>query len=194
MTIKLYPPEFLFPTKILLSEDTNFSSYRDDMIQWMIDYSYKHETVGKSNQGGYQSPDQFYLEESFAPYLNRISEHLISTIDEYTRDDRSCLHLDDLKLSNMWFNFNYENCYNVQHTHPGCVLSGVLWIQIPEEQPIVFSCFDEFTRATYEKYTNESLVAKEGQLLLFPAHLPHRVDINRSKNTRISISFNIIRV
>ena len=194
MTIKLYPPEFLFPTKILSSEDTNFSSYRDDMIQWMIDYSYKHETVGKSNQGGYQSPDQFYLEESFAPYLNRISEHLISTIDEYTRDDRSCLHLDDLKLSNMWFNFNYENCYNVQHTHPGCVLSGVLWIQIPEDQPIVFSCFDEFTRATYEKYTNESLVAKEGQLLLFPAHLPHRVDINRSKNTRISISFNIIRV
>ena len=194
MTIKLYPPEFLFPTKILSSEDTNFSSYRDDMIQWMIDYSYKHTTVAKSNQGGYQSPDQFYLEESFAPYLNRISEHLISTIDEYTRDDRSCLHLDDLKLSNMWFNFNYENCYNVQHTHPGCVLSGVLWIQIPEEQPIVFSCFDEFTRATYEKYTNESLVAKEGQLLLFPAHLPHRVDINRSKNTRISISFNIIRV
>ena len=194
MTIKLYPPEFLFPTKILSSEDTNFSSYRDDMIQWMIDYSYKHTTVAKSNQGGYQSPDQFYLEESFAPYLNRISEHLISTIDEYTRDDKSCLHLDDLKLSNMWFNFNYENCYNVQHTHPGCVLSGVLWIQIPEEQPIVFSCFDEFTRATYEKYTNESLVAKEGQLLLFPAHLPHRVDINRSKNTRISISFNIIRV
>ena len=194
MTIKLYPPEFLFPTKILSSEDTNFSSYRDDMIQWMIDYSYKHTTVAKSNQGGYQSPDQFYLEESFAPYLNRISEHLISTIDEYTRDDKSCLHLDDLKLSNMWFNFNYENCYNVQHTHPGCVLSGVLWVQIPEDQPIVFSCFDEFTRATYEKYTNESLVAKEGQLLLFPAHLPHRVDINRSKNTRISISFNIIRV
>ena len=194
MTIKLYPPEFLFPTKILSSEDTNFSSYRDDMIQWMIDYSYKHETVGKSNQGGYQSPDQFYLEESFAPYLNRISEQLISTIEDYTRDDKSCLHLDDLKLSNMWFNFNYENCYNVQHTHPGCVLSGVLWIQIPEEQPIIFSCFDEFTRATYEKYTNESLVAKEGQLLLFPAHLPHRVDINRSKNTRISISFNIIRV
>ena len=194
MTIKLYPPEFLFPTKILSSEDTNFSSYRDDMIKWMIDYSYKHPTVAKSNQGGYQSPDQFYLEESFAPYLNRISEHLISTIEEYTRDDRSCLHLDDLKLSNMWFNFNYENCYNVQHTHPGCVLSGVLWVQIPEEQPIIFSCFDEFTRATYEKYTNESLVAKEGQLLLFPAHLPHRVDINRSKNTRISISFNIIRI
>ena len=86
MTIKLYPPEFLFPTKILSSEDTNFSSYRDDMIKWMIDYSYKHPTVAKSNQGGYQSPDQFYLEESFAPYLNRISEHLISTIEEYTRD------------------------------------------------------------------------------------------------------------
>ena len=58
----------------------------------------------------------------------------------------------------MWFNFNYETCYNVQHTHPGCVLSGVLWVQIPEDQTIVFSCFDEFSRATYEKYTSESLV------------------------------------
>ena len=193
MTIKLYPPEFLFPTKILTSEDTKFSAYRDDMIQWMIDYSYKHETVGKSNQGGYQSPDQFYLEESFAPYLNNISEHMISTIEEYVRDDLSSLHVDDLRLSNMWFNFNYENCYNVQHTHPGCVLSGVIWVQTPEDQPITFSCYDEFSRASYENRTNESFSPKEGQLLLFPAHLPHRVDINRSKNTRISISFNIVR-
>ena len=193
MTIKVYPPEWLFPTKLLISEDKTFPDWKEDLVKWLDGYKNCHETEDKSNVGGYQSPDNFYLEESFAPYLNNISEHMISTIEEYVRDDLSSLHVDDLRLSNMWFNFNYENCYNVQHTHPGCVLSGVLWIQTPEDQPITFSCYDEFSRASYENRTNESFAPKEGQLLLFPAHLPHRVDINRSKNTRISISFNIVR-
>ena len=192
MSIKLYPPEYLFPTKVLSSEDTNFSSYKDDLIKWMKDYSYKHKTVAKSNHGGYQSPDEFYLEESFAPYMNRISELMLSTIEEYVSDDRSCLHIDHLKLSNMWFNFNYQYCYNVNHTHPGCVLSGVFWVKTSEEQPVVFNSYDEFARASYEKHTNEAFAPKEGQMLLFPAHLPHRVEINRTKDTRISISFNII--
>ena len=42
MSIKLFSPEFLFPTKIVKSFDTDFKSYRDDMIKWMIDYSYKN--------------------------------------------------------------------------------------------------------------------------------------------------------
>jgi len=31
----------------------------------------------------------------------------------------------------------------------------------------------------------------EGEMILFPAHLPHRVEPNYSDDLRISISFNI---
>ena len=56
-----------------MSCDNDFISYRDDMVAWMNTYAQKNEGVNKSNIGGYQSPDNFYLEESFAPYMNRIS-------------------------------------------------------------------------------------------------------------------------
>ena len=38
MTIKIYPPEWLFPTKILISEDKTFPSWKEDLIKWMDNY------------------------------------------------------------------------------------------------------------------------------------------------------------
>ena len=193
MTIKLYPPEYLFPLKILRTFNNDFKSYRDDMIKWMIDYSYKFDTFTRSNVGGYQSPDDFYLQESFAPYLNRITEHITNTLEEYVEDPLIRPEVDELRLSNMWFNFNYQNSYNVMHVHPGCILSGVIWIQVPDDTtPIDFECMDGFARAMLEDRTNEQFLAKEGEMYMFPAHLPHCVGINRSEHTRISLSFNII--
>ena len=192
MSIKLFPPHYLFPTKILMSEDSDYNSYKENLIEWMRLYSLDNETVTKSNNGGYQSPDNFYLERSFSPYMNRISELIVSTINYYIDDEISQLHENQLSVSNMWFNINYKNSYNVSHTHPGCVLAGVFWVQCPQEvSPITFNCCDDFARATYEKYTSHSFDPKEGQMVLFPAHVPHRVDINHTKQTRISIAFNL---
>jgi len=191
MSIKIYPPHYLFPTKILESYDNDFESYKEDMIEWMRLYSLENKTFERSNLGGYQSPDDFYLQESFAPFLNRITEQVSSTLDEYVNDERSTLEKDQLSMCNMWFNFNYENCYNVTHTHPGSILAGVLWIQCPDNSPITFHCHDEFARATHEKYTNETFTPREGGMMIFPSHLPHRVDINRSKTPRVSLSFNL---
>ena len=57
MSITIEPPEFVFPDKLLFSRDTNFHEYKDDCIEWMRQYSFKHSTWSKSNCGGYQSPD-----------------------------------------------------------------------------------------------------------------------------------------
>ncbi len=194
MSIKLYSPEYLFPTKIVKSSDTDFKSYRDDMIKWMIDYSYKNKTYARSNLGGYQSPDNFYLEESFAPYLNRLTDHIMCTLEHYLDDPNVSPPIEDLKLSNMWFNFNYENCYNVMHVHPGCVLAGVLWVQVPDNStPLVFECTDTYGRGVLEEHTAEKFDPHEGEIMMFPGHFPHSVDLNRTKHTRISISFNIVQ-
>ena len=82
MTITVSKEKLLFPTKIIVSEDSDFMSYRHDLITWMIDYSHKNETNHRSNYGGYQSPDNFYLEESFTPLLNRISEHILLNLSQ----------------------------------------------------------------------------------------------------------------
>ena len=190
MTITLKPPKNIFPIKILTSHDDKFSEYKDDMVEWMTDYSLKHDTFERSNSGGYQSPDKFYLEEDFAPYLNRISEQIQSMIDEYT--DGSKLQNMKISLSNMWFNFNYQNCYNVMHSHPGSVLAGCLWVHtIEDHAPLVF--VDPMAHNTSE--LNEDVIEvyypNDGDMVLFPGYLPHRVDINKTEETRISISFNL---
>ena len=44
-------PEYLFPTKILISEDSSFDEYKYDMVRWMNDYSFKNESFKRSNFG-----------------------------------------------------------------------------------------------------------------------------------------------
>lgn len=193
MSITIDPPELLFPTKVLSSFDTDFDSYKEDMIEWMRLYSLENETNSRSNLGGYQSPDNFYFEDSFAPYMNRIAEQIDCTVEEYINDESTELHPESLQVCNMWFNFNYENCYNVTHTHPGCVLAGVFWIQCDESCPIVFECVDSFSRASITKAVSETFEATPGTMMIFPAHLPHRVDINRKRTPRISMSFNLVK-
>ena len=193
MSIKIHPPRYLFPTKVVESYDNDFESYKGDMIEWMRLYSRDNKTFERSNYGGYQSPDDFYLEESFAPFLNILSEQIMSTLDSYMTDT---LLVDDdpLTLSNMWFNYNYKNCYNVCHTHPGCVVAGVFWIQVPEESPlIVFDCPVCHNSSVINPDTTRRYQPSEGTMLMFPAYLPHRVDLNDNDTTRISISFNLVQ-
>ena len=83
MSITCQNPDYWFPIKVLHSYDSDFNSYKDDMIEWMRVYSLENPTNERSNLGGYQSPDDFYYEESFAPYMNRISEHILTTVDKY---------------------------------------------------------------------------------------------------------------
>ena len=49
---------------------------------------------------------------------------------------------------------------------------------------------DKFKEDT-NYYHNYSLPATEGSLLLFPSHLQHKVEENKSDEDRISISFNL---
>lgn len=194
MSITIDPPELLFPHKVISSHNTEFHSYKDSMLGWMDSYIQRNPTSNeRSNAGGYQSPDDFYLEESFAPFLNILSEQIMSTLDSYMHD--TLLEDEDpLTLSNMWFNYNYRNCYNVCHTHPGCAVAGVFWIQVPEESPlIVFDCPVCHNSSVINPDTTRRYQPSEGTMLMFPAYLPHRVDLNDNDTTRISISFNLVQ-
>lgn len=191
MSIVIRPPKFLFPAKVQITQDTEYHTYGEEMIQWMIDYSYKHETFNRSNAGGYQSPDSFYLEESFGQYLNRLSEIITASVDEYCHG--LLCEKYEITLSNMWFNLNRKGNYNLEHTHPGCLLAGVFYLSVPKKAgPIVF--FDPSSHSSSEIDENciEEYVPQPGEMLLFPAYLPHRVDPNLDDDQRVSLSFNLV--
>ena len=103
-------------------------------------------------------------------------------------------------VSEMWAIINKPNDFNVIHTHPNSYLSAAYYVKAPEKAGR-FVIENPTTVATHsypaaEKKTEYNIKAaaldiKEGDLLLFPAYLPHKVNENKSDEDRIVISFNV---
>lgn len=189
MSIVVNPPTNIFPTKILTSHDKNFSDYRDNMILWMEDYSTKNISTKRSNVGGYQSPSDFYFEESFKFFYDRILDQITSMTERYFEGSI----VTGIDVSNMWFNFNEKNCYNVVHSHPRSSVSGVLWVKTIEEHPPLFFYDPNFNDKCGLGVGDSEYFYRpnDGDMILFPSYLMHGVNINETDTRRISIAFNI---
>jgi uncharacterized protein (TIGR02466 family) len=195
MKIYTFP---IFPTLITEVTCVAFDTIQSDLLEWIYDYKFKNENngVSLSNCGGWQSKSNFYKDPTFKPFLEYILTHVESGVADYL-DVKT-------KLNNMWINVNRKNDYNVSHTHGGVDLSGVFWIKTPKasgnlifESPnafVQYKIFTNFKKNLYQDYNcfpTYSFTPTEGVMIIFPAHLAHRVQKSLSEDERISIAFNL---
>jgi uncharacterized protein (TIGR02466 family) len=106
-----------------------------------------------------------------------------------------------LTMTGCWANINAPGTGHRLHSHRNNFLSGVYYVQV-QDQADTINFFDPrpqagvirptVTQPTAENTEVTSLRVSSGSLLLFPAWLPHAVDINRSQRPRISVSFNLM--
>lgn len=103
------------------------------------------------------------------------------------------------QITGCWANVNPPGAGHALHTHPNNFLSGVYYLQVqPGADTINFH--DPRPQAAVIRppvtgltacNTDQVVVPVEpGDLLIFPAWLPHSVSPNESSQPRISISFN----
>ena len=78
----------------------------------------------------------------------------------------------------IWMNFTYEGDDNPLHNHAGS-LSGIIYIKDEDCQPTNFPKIN---------YVHDP---EEGEILLFPSHLMHSVDVKKTESERITASFNL---
>ena len=83
-------------------------------------------------------------------------------------------------------------------------LAGVLWLKCPKncgeiifDPPTGFQSYNEIN-SYIDDFKNQNNLyhsyyfnPTEGRIIVFPAHLNHRVQENKSNEDRISVSFNI---
>jgi len=185
----------LFPSIVSEVECDYFKLIQPNLIDWIYNYQKNTDGVVHSNRGGWQSPSDFYLDDSFSEFADYILQNSLAALTHY-----------DLmfKMANMWININRKGDYNIMHDHPLSVMSGVLWIKTPKNcGSLVFRSPHSFTQGTllestdpevakeqnyYNSYTFNS---KEGTMILFPSDLLHGVEPNESNEDRISIAFNL---
>lgn len=104
-----------------------------------------------------------------------------------------------IKLKHFFINSDNAGSYTTSHCHYGSILSGVFYIQVPEQSGnITFERPDnqehhfkgqELNAYSYAFFT---IPPKENMLLMFPSFIKHRVELHKFNHNekRISISFD----
>ena len=170
----------------------------DSVINYLSDYwinvSKKEVSTNHSNKGGWQSESKTILDLDAEKILfNEIGKRVKEVSNQLG------IHY-PIRLVNYWANINYKNSYNVEHIHNRSIVSGVLYLNIPNDDcgSITFSC-DSTKQFILDTYTDGSTPLskssvsyspKSKRLLLFPSWVTHRVENNNTDQLRISISFN----
>lgn len=164
----------------------SYGSYTLDIDkQKYIDYLYEiREKVKygnkRSNSGGYQTLDNLDTLDIFKDLTDKI-------LESFTNRSKV-----KAEFINMWGNINPPHTANEVHNHAENygnfqnVLSGVLYLKVPE---------GDSGSISFNHPQNISMVVKkkpeENEVLFFPCYFEHSVDINNTKEDRISIAFNL---
>ena len=113
-------------------------------------------------------------------------------------------YLSEPVLGNMWANVNPPGGYNRPHMHPNSLWSGVYYIKTPEncgelkiEDPksVGLMMSPKRRAKNLPEYALREVhyTPVSGKLIMFPSYLNHCVDINKSNDIRISVSFNFLQ-
>ena len=190
-----YKTNLIFPIPIHQFDVNGFSEIKDELIDYAYDYKKKDpKGVSLSNRGGWQSEGFEIIDEDDVLQL-----FLINCLSNFPPIKES------VQLRGYaWININKPGDYNIKHVHPTNNLSGVLWIKAPQnsgdiifDSPNVFESFLENKSYTddFKKSCNIDdsyhFYPTEGRMIVFPSHLQHHVQENKSNEDRISVSFNI---
>ena len=185
----------LFPSSVHIFNINGFDEVRNKLIDYVYEYK-KNDPDGNiiSNRRGWQSKNFSVQKED--DILHSLIINCLASFP-YIKESYNI-------FADAWININPTGSYNNKHNHPSSDLAGVLWIKCPKDcGEIVFdnpSGFQTFkTINAYEdKFKNDNKIHHtyffppvEGRVLIFPSHLDHNVKENKSKEDRISVSFNI---
>ena len=152
--------------------------------------------INRSNLLGWHSKN-FDLElEQLRFFVNSISPQLNSVLTDMGWDIKN----QEVKITGMWAIINNKNSSNAMHIHSNNYISAAYYVKAPKNcGDLVF--YDPRFAATYRypkisktNKLNSNIVAfqpKEGMLVLFPSYLQHSVNVSKTDEERIVISFNI---
>ena len=169
-------------------------------LESLIDYSFRLQESDQGNKhsniGGWQST-KFKVDSALDPTFRPLVSKIDSVVNEIGKEFN---FRHPLRVFEFWININEANDYNLNHTHPGSVLSGVFYLKTDGSGPL------EFVMDRAEGFLWQSIIDSEkappitwpvarfapveNKMVIFPSWLEHNV--LPCKSQRISIAFNAV--
>lgn len=150
--------------------------------------------------GGYTSyssiTDLAFRSSGFAA----LKEWIDREVAKYAKSLEMDLGAGCLEMSAFWVNIMGPGCHHAFHLHPLSTISGTFYLQVPKGSgvfkiedprlPAFMASPPRKEKASVKNRRFFEIEPRAGELVLFESWLKHEVVANRSKQERISVSFN----
>ena len=150
------------------------------------------ETI--KNVGNLSTKENYILNNK---NLLNLKKQLLSMTQDYC-NNIICIKNVKPVITQSWLNYTKENEYHHKHNHSNSYVSGVLYIDVDENNNKIYFYKNKFETIKpevkeYNCFNSDTwfFPVKNYQVILFPSSLEHSVETKLSKNTRISLAFNI---
>ena len=189
----------LFVDPVFKYKFDDFEELNNELANYIYELQKKDEEgLKRSNKGGWHSKN-FQLTDSNSiqyKFALRLQKYIADAFQKFGWK----IENKNIRISEMWAIINKENDFNVLHIHPNCYLSSAYYVKAKKncgkfeiENPNLAKrhSFPEISVINELNIEVASIDVSEGDLLLFPSYLPHKVGKNESGEDRIVISFNV---
>ena len=194
-------PEVLkfFPEPVFKFQFKNFRNFNIELAKYIYNlYEEDNKGVDRSNRGGWHSKtfemnDKDSIQFKFALELQKYILKTFQNLGWKTENQ-------NIRIREMWAIINKKEDFNVVHTHPNSCLSAAYYVKAPtncgrfqiENLNIAKRHSSPLLANPNELNINVAgIEVTEGDLLIFPGYLPHKVARNEADEDRIVISFNV---
>ena len=194
----------VFATPLVVHDRPNSESLNNELQELVLGKEADDVKNGitRSNAGGWQSAGNLitWKERCIETFRQRIEKLVTNLLQDLIRDEGK--NRSFRLLIDSWANINRRGDYNVVHTHPNCMWSGVYYVTPGKPDPDVpygglLELLDPREAHNYIQVTNTVLDAchffenKPGRMLLWPSWVKHMVHPYVGEGERISIAFNV---
>ena len=166
----------------------------DVFIKLVKDLEYNKIFVSRNIGSGFKTPNFVDLKhEELSNFFNLTSTAVNSLANELGIRRQ-------LNPVNYWFNMDKKNDYGNVHCHPEGIISGVFYIQCPQnsgriyfERPDAQQHYFVADVDNEHNYAYYMIDPMPNTIILFPSYLKHGIEQNNSEDKddkRISLSFN----
>jgi uncharacterized protein (TIGR02466 family) len=159
------------------------------------EYAFMANQEKKPNEGNTTSKDRKILEHE---QFKDLREFVDASIHEYFDSIHKPEFDVKLRITQSWLNYTEPGQYHHRHSHPNSVLSAVFYIDAdPKVDKIFFYNNHGYRQISFKTrdwnvFNSESwwLPVDSGDLVVFPSHFQHSVEVKSGNNTRISLALN----
>lgn len=199
-----------FPTTIFQVDLPDHEEFNNRLLTAIYDQRNNDQKgIARSNfteLGGWHSKNFLHREPEYEELVGLISSATDQMGEEMGYDPTR-----KMQVGTMWSIINPPGASNRAHVHPGCLWSGVYYVQAPENcgrieftEPRTAHLMNQprykpNAKRKREYWTKVRFMPEPGRMIIFPAWLYHGVDPNMTEakgddGNRVIISFNLNQV